>query len=100
MIFFAPLRGCKMSRFLPNPSEIPFTPSGMLREALSPNWPWMGPKREDPMKPLMLVAMSLLFVSCASTRANLEKAQAPDRKVANTPNLGSVGQLTLGIMSH
>jgi hypothetical protein len=52
------------------------------------------------MKSLLLLAMSLMFVSCASTRANLEKAQRPDRKIANTPNLGTVGQLTLGIMSH
>lgn len=52
------------------------------------------------MKSLLLIAMSLMFVSCASTRANLEKAQGIDRKVANTPNLGTVGQLTLGIMSH
>lgn len=72
----------------------------MLRETLSLNWPWMGPKREDPMKSYLLIAVSLLFVSCASTRANLEKAQGPERKIANTPNLGSVGQLTLGIMSH
>ena len=60
----------------------------------------MGPKREDPMKSLMLVAMSLMFVSCASTRANLEKAQTPDRKVANTPNLGQMGQFNMAIIGN
>ncbi len=52
------------------------------------------------MKTLLYCLLMLNLVSCASTRANLEKAQTPDRKIANTPNLGTVGQLTLGIMSH
>lgn len=50
------------------------------------------------MKSLLLVTLSLVFVSCASTRANLERAQTPERRIANTPNLGNVGHFNLGIM--
>jgi hypothetical protein len=80
--------------------DIPFTPHGMLREVLSLNWSWKGRMREDPMKACMLIAISMLFVSCASTRANLEKAQNPERKIANTPNMGQVGQFNMGTLSH
>lgn len=52
------------------------------------------------MKSLMLIAVSLMFVSCASTRANLEKAQKLDRTIANTPNLGQVGQFNMSALGH
>ncbi len=52
------------------------------------------------MKSLLLVTLSLMFVSCASTRANLEKAQTPDRTIANTPTLGQIGVFNLGVIGH
>jgi|GEM_PF-7020561 len=52
------------------------------------------------MKSFMLIVLSLLFVSCASTRANLEKAQTPERGIANTPNLGQLGQFNMGVIGH
>lgn len=50
------------------------------------------------MKAYMLIAVSMLFVSCASTRANLEKAQQPERKIATIPSLGQVAPLHLNIV--
>jgi hypothetical protein len=51
------------------------------------------------MKHGLIIALTLICTSCASTRVKLQKAEA-NRKIANTPQMGQLGAINLSGLGH